>query len=356
MRKEIMIFVDKISNSGASKIVCWLANKLSLAGYTVTLITYLPGEDKKEISEDIKRINLNVNVNRFIRPIVVINRLRKIIKCNKYNLCIAFLPIESMYTIISAFGTNSKTIVCERSDPYFENSIPAKLARSFYKFSTGSVFQTKEARDYFSANVIKNSSIIPNPSFQRSFDVKAYNQRSQIITYAGRLYLRQKRQDILLKAFKLIIDSGYDCELHIMGDGPDKTDLQFLAESLNISDKVKFLGDLSNVEEELSDSKLFMFSSDYEGIPNAIIEALQLGVPVVSTDCSPGGARVLIKNGFNGFIVPREDYKKLARRAIEILSCESMAETMSKNALTIVDIYSESFVLKKWLDYIEKII
>ena len=82
--------------------------------------------------------------------------------------------------------------------------------------------------------------------------------------------------------------------LHIYGEGKLRPELEALVSELNMCDKVFLEGNSHQVHEDIKNAKLFAFTSDYEGLPNALMEAMAIGVPCVSTDCSPGGARMLI--------------------------------------------------------------
>lgn len=356
--KKLLFFVDKISSSGASKIISWLANNIDIVDTEISLTTYLPMKDQRDIKDSVKRINLSIqSENRIKRSIIVIRKLREIFKKEKIDVCVAFLPMESMYAIFAAFGTKTRVVVCERSDPYFERSTVVDIARRMFVLASGAVFQTEKAKEYFSQSLQRKSVVIHNPAFEnKDIQYIPYRKRPMEISYSGRLYIKQKRQDILLHAFKKVVDDGYRVELLIYGDGIDGEKLQNLTRQLGITELVHFKGNINNVEVQISHSRMLVLSSDYEGIPNVIIEALQCGVPVVSTDCSPGGARLLIEEGVNGFIVPREDYIALAEKIEELLDDELRAESMSVAAVDITKRFSESSVLEKWRNYLEKLL
>ncbi len=352
--KRVLFFTDKISTSGASKIITWVVNNVNIKDAKVSLVTYLPLEDQRQIIENVSRTNLSVQCESKIkRSLIVVKELRKIFKREKTDLCIAFLPMESLYAILAAVGLKTKVIVCERSDPYLESNRIVSLARYMFRFADGAVFQTEGARAYFPTLLQKRSVVIPNPAFRRNdFVIIPYQKRRNVVSYSGRLYIKQKRQDVLLKAFKKLIEKGHNLELIIYGDGPDRSQLVKLTKELGISGFVEFAGNVANVEELIGDSKMMVLTSDYEGIPNVIIEALQSGVPVVSTDCSPGGARVLIQNGVNGYIVQRGDYVALADKMEYLLNNNEIAQSMANKAIDITITFNEHDIIDMWRDYI----
>ena len=354
--KKILVFTDKISLSGASKIVNWLTNKLANEkDLEVTLITHLKLDDQRYVNPNIKRIKLCVrNGNRVIHGFSTIKRLRKIIRKEKFDLCIGFLPTECLYLLMSAIALNAKVIVCERSDPYFEKSLIADIGRFLYQFADGAVFQTDGAKCYFNLSLQRKGIVIPNPAFPINGNITPYLKRKHIIVTSGRLFIRQKRQDILIKAFKKVCEVDNKVILRIYGDGPDKTHLIRICDQLGVIDRVEFKGNAKNVENLIGECKVFVLSSDYEGIPNVIIEAMQQGVPVITTDCSPGGARVLIDNGINGSIVPIHNVNELAFEILRILKNPEIAVKYIENGLKITDRYNEEKIFSMWNQYIRK--
>ena len=121
---------------------------------------------------------------------------------------------------------------------------------------------------------------------------------------------------------------------------------------LGIYEQVIFIGKSSDVLKEISHSKVFVFASDFEGMPNAILEALSMGVPVITTDYSPGGAIELVSEKERGFVVPRGNEKLLAEKMIYTLNNVDRAAEMSSNAVGIYMDNSETETLKRWMEYI----
>jgi len=118
---------------------------------------------------------------------------------------------------------------------------------------------------------------------------------------------------------------------------------------------VVFRGRTANAPEALRYARVAVLASDYEGMPNALMEALALGVPAVATDCSPGGARMLIENGYNGFLVPRGDYEQLAGCLLRLLAERVLAEQLAEHALLIRERYQPEAVLSQWEGYLQQV-
>ena len=111
-------------------------------------------------------------------------------------------------------------------------------------------------------------------------------------------------------------------------------------------------GAKEEIQEYIKDASLFVLSSDYEGIPNALIEAMAIGLPCVSTDCSPGGARELIVNGKDGFIVPCGDAQKLADAIRKMINDKSLARECGTNARQICQRTAVWKISEEWMTYI----
>ena len=222
--------------------------------------------------------------------------------------------------------------------------------------STGGVFQTPKARDYYK-RLAPKAVVIPNPidANVELPQIIEYSSRPKEIVFVGRMSIKQKRLDILLKVMGEIHKVLPEYILRLYGDGRNIEDVKALATEMGLSEVVVFEGAVDNVIDRIKNARLMLLTSDYEGIPNVVIEAFQAGVPVVTTDCSPGGCRVLIEDGKNGFITPFRDYKATAEKAIELLSDEKLANQFINNSRTKLQEFSPEIIFQNWDEYIKYI-
>ena len=132
----------------------------------------------------------------------------------------------------------------------------------------------------------------------------------------------------------------------------DEEKLKSLAHTLGIENHVTFAGKTSQVVEKIKHAKVFAFSSDFEGMPNVLLEALSAGVPVVTTDFSPGGAYELIENKGRGYVVPSGDAQKLADKIQNVLNDKVTAKKMAEKAREACGEYSEEAIFQKWEEYL----
>ena len=155
--------------------------------------------------------------------------------------------------------------------------------------------------------------------------------------------------------FKKVLKKHPDYILKFYGDGPDEEKMKEYAASLDIDKSVVFCGVSKQVLKDISKSEIFVLSSDYEGIPNALLEAMSIGLPCVSTDCSPGGARMLINSGENGLIVPCGDASALADAICKMIEDRDFAIKCGKEALKVRERFSKEKILDAWENYLAKV-
>ena len=121
---------------------------------------------------------------------------------------------------------------------------------------------------------------------------------------------------------------------------------------MSITDRVCFKGNVSVVSEHIKTAKLFALTSDYEGMPNALAEAMAIGLACVSTDCSPGGARMLIEHGINGLITPCNDVQSFAEALRNLLLDTELAFKLSMNAINIRKKLDIEIISTQWENYL----
>ena len=129
--------------------------------------------------------------------------------------------------------------------------------------------------------------------------------------------------------------------------------MQKQIDTLEIQNKVFLMGATSDVGKALQTADLFVLSSDYEGMPNALMEAMAVGVPCLSTDCPCGGPRELIKNEKEGILVPVGNVNVMENAISSILNNRDKLDEMGLNAKCRADFFKPNVILKEWKEYIE---
>jgi glycosyltransferase involved in cell wall biosynthesis len=166
--------------------------------------------------------------------------------------------------------------------------------------------------------------VIPNGVPLERFALPRRPVRGRILM-VGRL-APPKRPDLAIRALASVREQVPDAELHIVGDGPLRTEAEALAAGLGIAGAVRFLGTRDDVPELLAEAECALLASDYEGSPLAVVEAMAASVAVVATKV--GGVGELVRPGATGAIAPKGDAEALARALLEVLGDPEQAAAL----------------------------
>lgn len=356
---KILFYINVLSGGGAERVMANLANRFADANHDVILVTTYETENEYYVSDKVIRCNLECkprnNSNRILKNIERIAKLRKIIKKNAPDVVISFMEEPNFRNIIATMGTDVKTIVSVRNDP--KKEYPGKvgdfIANKLLPKADGCVFQTEEAKSYFPRNLQMKSEIIFNEVKPDFFAIKRTPIKGKIVTL-GRLS-EQKNHKLLINSFYRIIDEFPYAVLDIYGSGNLENEITTLISELGLTDKVFLRGNTSDVESVYASADIFVLSSDYEGMPNALMEAMASGVPCISTDCPCGGPRMLI-SGENGILVGVGSEKELANSLRMLLIDDNKKNTFAYNARKRADSYRPEIIFEKWKAYVERIV
>lgn len=351
-KKKIVLVVNALY-AGAGKILLFVATKCVKAGWDVTVVTLYDKEICEYHIDGVKFINLDISQERFLGRLNAIKIIRKLIYAlNPLVLC-AFVSDVAFITRFATLGMKIYFVSAERGDPYTLPQKWVKLIKWTYIMSDHVIFQLNGAQNFFNDKIIAKSSVIPNP-YTTDEDITPYKgkRRKNIVT-AGR-FVEQKGFDILLRAFKIFLKKHSEYNLIIYGDGPLKNNLINLAGDLEILSKVSFPGFVKDIRKVIRKDAIFVLSSRFEGIPNTLIEAMSIGLPIVSTDCTPGGPRFLTDNGQRGILVPVDDYVSMANAISIIVENEDLSKYYGERGIEIKKILNPIKIGKQWMDVFEK--
>ncbi len=355
---KILFYISTISFGGAGRVMSCLANQFAVAGDDVALVTVCKEDREYLLNEAITRYTLTDGENsgnKITKNLKFISNTRKICKEFKPDVAVSFLREPNFRFLLGTVGMRFKKIVSVRCDPPRE--YPTKLlqiaAKNLYKFTDGVVFQTPDARDWFGKKIRDNSEIIFNQVDERFFDAKFEGERKGIVT-AGRID-PIKNHAMLVDAFSKIADKT-DENLYIYGEGRLRKPLEEQIARRGLTDRVFMPGNTDDIIGTVGSARLFVLSSDYEGLPNALLEALAMGVPSISTDCPCGGPRMVMKDGENGLLAPIKDADVFAEKMMWALEHPDEMEKMGQCAAEKAQAFQPDRVYQMWRDYIEKVI
>ena len=356
--KKIILYIDNMNRGGAQRVMSNLADYFAGKGEKVILVNDYPADGKRstyEISNPVERVYLRNSYTKdpIANSLGRATKLRSLIKREAPDVVLSFLGGPNIRMLVAAVGLKVKKIVSVRNDPnkeYGTNPLKKAFVRKLFARADGCVFQTEDAAQYFSPKARAKSVIIYNPVAESFLGVNRAEDSKNIIT-VGRMS-PQKNHLLLINAFAEIADEFPDERLIIYGDGPLREVLKKRVKELRLEERVLMPGNILNVEEALSKAKAFVLSSDYEGMPNALMEAMAAGVPCISTDCPCGGPRMLIQNEVQGMLVPCRAKEALANALRKVISDIEYQRMASKAAKKRAADFMPDKVFEQWNEFL----
>ncbi len=348
--KNILCLVTSIGGGGAERVACRLASELSKR-HQVYLIYYENRTNTyhidpavhvlpcltKSISSDYRIIKWLFRKYNTLRQLTMLTVVRI-----KYNIdsTVSFLRRPNVLNVMA--GGKCRRIVSERNDPSCQDERYRKRALFVNQRADHIVFQTKRVQEMYPENIRRKSSVIVNPV---EVSCMAASVKAKKIVTVGRL-VEQKNQKMLLKAFMLYHKSHPDYHLFLYGKGELLQELKQTAGDYGISEFVHFAGFQADVHNMIADAEQFVFSSDYEGLPNALMEAMMMGHACISTACN--GPDVLIDNEKNGLLVPVGDAEALSNAMCRLSDDPGLRERLGKAAAVTAQEWKAERVVRLW--------
>ena len=349
-----IVFTIAHMNLGGAQRVCYnLINWIKENTDSDVHLIICSGRTVKE-EYDLNNIPHSIVFGGLLKKIVGIRRTLKQIKP---DVLVTMGVPGALFDVPACVGLGIKHIISERNDPahFGGRAITRIISRLLMQKADGYVFQTKDAQAYYGGDMAKRSVIIPNPLIiGDDYPATQYTgEREKTIVTTGRLN-KQKNHPLLIRAFKRIVEEFSDYKLIIYGEGPERQNDETLIKELGLEGRVLLPGTINNVPEKIHKSSLYVLSSDFEGMPNALMEAMALGLPCISTDCPCGGPRDLTTDGKDCLLVSVGNEEALADAMRKVLSSERFAIELGKNAMEIRNKLSLEKVCKQWYEYLDK--
>lgn len=348
---KILFFICTLDEGGGQRVVSMLSSKMVERGFDVEVLKYYNSESIYPISDRVKINSVECNNGRSIISNII--WMRSYFKKNA-DIVISFLAPFNIIALLANMFNKTPIIVADRNDPRFvpNNKIVRKLRDFLYRFANGVVVQTTDNKKYFSDTIQNKTIVIKNPfsmtdKIGKALKVKKNNE----IVSVGRLE-KQKNQEMLIKAF-YELRKEYDYKLTIYGEGAYRKELEELINQLNLNDYVFLPGTSKDVLEDIKHACCFVLSSNYEGMPNALAEAMCLGLPVISTKVS--GASDLIRNNENGLLIDVGDEDALINSLKKVLDNQDYRNLLAKNASKISKKLDIDVITNQWLEFINKV-
>ncbi len=391
-KKKILMVMPVMKGGGAERVASLLLNEFNRNGYDCEfLLTSSKKEDSinRDLNPDIPIASVCGNKNSLIFKAL---RVLSSLICKPFELlgisvpaCFAYLSFFSQYhaeikalrdklekepetkvisflqpsvpiTLIAAKKLPNRVVISERGDPkrLLKKRYGYNFIKKYYQRADGVVFQTNEAKAAYPENISTKGTVIFNP-INDKLPEPYFGERKKYVTTFCRIS-RQKNLPVLVEAFAEFHKEFSDYRLKIIGEPQNDDDraslseTKALADKLGITDYIDFLPFSTQVHDLIIRDAMYVNSSDYEGMSNAMLEAMAIGMPVVCTDCPIGGANAVIKNNGNGILTEVGNAKELCKAMREIAKSKDFADKLSHNASKIRYDLSLENTAKKWME------
>ena len=360
---KIGFLINDLNAGGAERATASLANYFSQHGIDTEIITFKDIDSFYPLDEKVTHlrlgfdeIELSLSLKRIFGALKRMLKIRSFIKNRKLDVLIGMSFAMTWYTVVATIFTKTKSVGTERNNPYKYKAtkINTFLRKFFYKFCNGYIFQTKKASLFFTDKLRKNDTVIPNAIFNENvYKLTPPDEREKLICAVGRLN-KQKRFDILIDAFASISKKIPDYKMIIFGEGELRNDLESRIKELSLQDRVFLPGTNPEAVKIVNHASVFVLSSDLEGMPDVLMEAMAMGVPCVSTRCDMGPEE-LIENGENGILVEVGNTQQIADSILKIINNDELADKLSNNARELLKTHSIEAISKKWIEFLKQI-
>lgn len=349
-KEKICFVIGSLKFGGAERVLSEIANYISDQGYEVYVVTFEKAKQEYKLQNKIKRIVLALPQNRIVKLVAGVSKLRRFLHKEKFPVCISFDILANCILPLAA-PSGCKTIISERNAPIETKlSHMSKILRFLtYSKADKCVFQTLEAMEKSRYVPKEKGIVIPNP-IKQDLPFRSSNNK-EIVVAVGRL-ADQKNYPAMLRGFAEFIRKHKKYQLCIYGDGNRKDELIRFARNLKIQENVHFLGSVKDVHERIKKAQIFLMTSDYEGIPNALLEAMGIGLPVIAYDCPAGGVRLLLSKEKSGILLEDQSPGRIGSALCFLADHPEIRDEMGRRALYVRDEFSIDKIGAQWLSVI----
>lgn len=362
--KRIVFHLNCLERGGAERVVSVLAGQFAEWGYEVYIATEWQGEDEYAIDSRIKRVHVGLagkqeTYGRISKFLARIKNLRRFLKETKPDIVVAFARKANYRALTATIGMKMPVLISVRINPigYYDFLSDKIQIPILFRRAAGCVFQTPDQRDFFPDYIAKKSRVILNPINPKFIGNPIPQEREKTVVHSGRL-VDFKNQLMLIEAFTKVHEKHPEYVLKIFG--PDSFDgtkekLEALIAEKQAENYVFLMGASDRLEQDMRNAALAAYSSDYEGMPNAMLEAMALGLPLVATDCPPGGPAMVITPEENGLLVPVGDADAMAAAINRLIEEPEFAGKLGNAAAEIGKQAGVELIASRWKQYMEEI-
>lgn len=353
MKTKILFFVDDYSG-GAGNVVQILANEFEkMPDFCPVVAVLNPHSTKYKLSESIQTIEYKMSDNKSRNKLVFLWRnlktIRKIVDEVQPDRIISFLDNINTNVCISLFFKRSiPIIVSERSNPLAIKPYGLyRHLRPLAYWRANKISVQCECFKEFMPRLKSKMIVTPNPISQPPITKTDYNIEGMVNFISCARLVEIKQIDLMIMAFAKIHSKFKNSILTIYGDGPQRKDLLLLIGQLKLNDCVFLPGATNKVYQNLCSADIYLMTSRQEGFPNALCEAMAVGLPVIAFECHQG-LRDIVDNGMNGFLIQPGDINAISSHALKLINDDCLRKNIGQKAKNIVDKFSTKKICSIW--------
>ena len=348
---KVTFFIGHMGYGGAERVISLLANDYCRRGWDTDIVMLLSNDLAQKLEPGVRLVDLSLGGGSYgKRALRWLKEIRRLLKREKPDCVVSFIGRINALVLTAALGMKIPIVVSERNDPRHDGRGKGMLAYcdALYRTARAVVFQTKAEQECFSDVVKSKGVIIPNPISVEGA-VRREQEGFHVVT-AGRL-AEQKNHKMLVDAMEILRREIPEAKCTIFGEGELRQELDAYIREKGLEDAVFLPGHALDIHEKIADASVFVLTSEYEGLPNALIEAMMLGIPCVTTDYP--GAEEVVTDGVTGLIVPRADAASLAGRLTELARNRETGNTLGEKARREAEKYRAGNVIEQWRGVIQ---
>lgn len=363
---RILLLTSSMNSGGAERVASTLANAWCTRGDQVTLMPTFSGggECFYKLSPNVRLVYLanlvSSRTRTFVNQLARLRALRQFIATERPDVIVSFLANVNVATIAASVGLGIPVAVCERVDPFaLPRSNLLRLACRFaYPIADALMVQTHAVATKYASTgwSLRRVRVIPNPVPGQMLDIQPHGsveEKKRLIS-VGRL-AEQKQFGMLIKVFASLARHNASWSLRIVGEGPLRSALQRQIVELGLEGRVELPGRIMNIGEELAGADAFVLTSEYEGFPNALLEAMAVGLPCVTFDC-PSGPREMSMDGLVALLVPLNDEQALGNALERLMSDADLRQSLGSEArASVIERFALDKVLEQWDSLFEEV-
>lgn len=316
---KVIIAIAQLTGGGAERVASVWANELQRQGHDVTVLVFMRSADEYALDDAVTTRSVAPSCEEYLK-LSFVQRFRLLRECLKDiqpQVLISFLPTTQIWMMLASVGLPHKRVETIRVNPWtiqMRNLVFQWLWKRCYHTADGIIVQTTDQKPFFSSKDQKKCTVIPNPISEVFMDCVRPQHSGEAVRFiaAGRID-QQKNYEMMICGFAVVCAKHPNITLDIFGAG--RADyvsvLEDLIVSLEMQDHIFLRGRTTRIEKEYSTRDVFLMTSDYEGMPNALAEAMASKLVCISTDCLTG-PRDLIDHSRNGYLIPVGDVSALS--------------------------------------------